>query len=248
MGLFSKDKSFKFKLIPSAPEQTQARSYLTGLMDNNIQFPTEGIADLTPTEQQIQGQLPSYLDQIASDFDTTRGYYNDVISGEYDPRTSDYYQGYRQEQDMAKEDAIAGVSRLGQKAGMARSTPVLGVQAKTGQAYDAQKLTQLGALYENERANMNNAAGSLSNLGGQQLNQVSQVEQLAQVQREQEQMKLSAMYQAVLQTLLAPYQFNAQIAGALLNEQRYMGVETGGGLTDLGFMVNAGASYAKAMA
>lgn len=239
MGLFSNDSEFEFEKIPSTPEQDQARSYLMNLMGNDIQFPTEGVAELTGTEQQIQAQLPSYLNQIASDFDTTRGYYNDVLSGDYDPRTSDYYAGYRQEQDMAKRDALLDVARLGQMAGMSRSTPVVGVQARTGTQYDTQKLQQLGALYENERTRMGNAASGLSNLGSQQLDQVSQVEQLAAVQRQQEQMKLSAMYQAALQTLLAPYKFNAQIAGSILGEQRYMGVQTGGGLTDLGFMVSA---------
>jgi hypothetical protein len=239
MGLFSKDKKLKFKLIPSTPEQTQARNYLVGLMDQDIQFPTEQVAPLTGTEQQIQGSLPSYLNQIAEDFDTTRGYYNDVLSGGYDPSTSDYYQGFRAEQNRLKQDALLGIARQGQMAGMSRSTPVLGVQARTGAAIDDATLRQLGLLYENERARRDQAAGFLSQLGGQELSQVGQVEQLAAIQRQQEQMKLSAMYQAALQTLLAPYQYNAQIAGALLSEQRYAGYTTGGGLTDLGFMISA---------
>ena len=219
MGLFSKDKKLKFKLIPSTPEQTQARSYLTGLMDQDIQFPTEQIAPLTGTEQQIQEGLPSYLNQIAEDFETSRGYYNDVLSGGYDPATSDFYQGFRAEQDRMKRDALLGIARQGQMAGMSRSTPVLGVQARTGAAIDDATLRQLGLLYENERDRRTQAAGSLSQLGSQHIGNLSYAEQLAAVQRQNEQAKLSAMYQAVLQTLLAPYQYNAQIAGALLDSR-----------------------------
>ena len=212
-------------MIPSTPEQDSARSYLTDLQNRDLQFPTKGVADLTGTEQQIQGQLPSYLNQIDADFDTMRGYYNDVLSGGYDPRTSDYYQGFRAEQDSLKKDAQLDVARAAQKGGMARSTPSVGIQARTGQAYDNQTLQQLGLLYENERVRQGQAAGLLTQIGGQQLSQVGQVEQLAAIQRQQEQAKLSAMYQAALQTLLAPYQHNAQIAEALLNEQRYYGYQ-----------------------
>jgi len=239
MGLFSKDKKLKFKLIPSTPEQTQARSYLTGLMDQDIQFPTEQVAPLTGTEQQIQEGLPSYLNQIAQDFETSRGYYNDVLSGGYDPATSDFYQGFRAEQDRMKRDAQLNVARAAQKGGMARSTPAVGIQGRVGAQYDAQALQQLGMLYESERDRRTQAAGSLSQLGSQHIGNLSYAEQLAAVQRQNEQAKLSAFYQAVMQTLLAPYQYNAQIAGALLSEQRYAGYQTGGGLTDLGFMVAA---------
>lgn len=239
MGLFSKDKKLKFKLIPSTPEQTEARGYLTDLMRNDVQYPVQQIAPLTGTEQQIQGQLPSYLNQIAEDFETSRGYYNDVLSGGYDPATSDFYQGFRAEQDRMKRDALLNIARQGQMAGMSRSTPVLGVQARTGQAYDDATLRQLGLLYENERGRQGQAAGSLSQLGSQHIGNLSYAEQLAAVQRQNEQAKLSAFYQAAVETLLAPYQYNAQIAGALLKEQRYAGYQTGGGLTDLGFMVAA---------
>jgi hypothetical protein len=242
VGIFSKDNKLKFKEIPSAPEQTQARNYLVDLMENDLQFPVQGTAELTGTEQQIQGMLPSYLGMLEEDYGAARDYYNDVLSGGYDPRTSDYYQGFRAEQDMAKRDAMLDVARMGQMAGMSRSTPVVGVQARTGAAFDAQTLQQLGLLYDNERTRMGQAAGALGQLGGQQLANLSQVEQLAMVQRQQEQMKLSAMYQAALRTLLFPYEKQAGIAEVLLGEQRYTGYQTGGGLTDWGFMMAAGSN------
>ena len=247
MGLFSKDKKLKFKLIPSTPEQTEARGYLTDLMRNDVQYPVQQIAPLTGTEQQIQGQLPSYLNQIAEDFETSRGYYNDVLSGGYDPATSDFYQGFRAEQDRMKRDALLGIARQGQMAGMSRSTPVLGVQARTGAAIDDATLRQLGLLYESERDRRTQAAGSLSQLGSQHIGNLSYAEQLAAVQRQNEQAKLSAFYQAAVETMLSKYNLNANIALKLLSEQRYAGYTTGGGLTDTAIGIQLASNLISSM-
>jgi hypothetical protein len=67
--------------------------------------------------------------------------------------------------------------------------------------------------------------------------------EIAAQERRVEQAKLAAAYDAALQTLLAPYNYNATIAMALLNEPRYVGVQTGGGMTDLGFGLKAGAPF-----
>lgn len=248
MGLFTKDKSLKFAKIPSAPEQKQARSYLVDLMENNLQFDPQPVADLTDTEKQIQGKLPSYLSMADSDFNSARDYYNDVLSGNYDPSKSDYYQGFRNEQDRLKKETQLGIARAGQKAGIARSTPVLGTQAKAGAQIDDQTLQQLGLLYENERTRMANAANELPQLTSRNLSNVGTIENLASIARQQEQDRLSAMYQAALQTMLAPYNYNAQIASALLNEQRYTGYETGGGMTDLYYGLKLGIDAAKVAA
>lgn len=248
MSLFSKEKSLKFKLIPSTPEQTQARGYLTNMMQTNYQYPTEQIADLTGTEQQIQDSLPSYLSQLDEDYEASQGYYTDVLNGGYDPRTSDFYQGLRAEQGRLKSEAQGDVARRAQKAGMGRSTPALGIQADVGNTYDAQTLQQLGLLTENERTRRAGAAEALPRLSAQRLSSVAGVEQLAAVARQQEQARLSAMYQAVVNTMLAQYNINANIAMQLLKEPRYAGYQTGGGLTDLGFLMSVGSDYAKAAA
>lgn len=213
-------------------------------MEQDLQFPTEGVAELTGTEQQIQKALPSYLDSIAQDYDTSRGYYNDVLAGNYDPRTSDFYEGYRAEQDRMKGESQLNIRRQAQKAGIARSTPVTGAQGKVGAQFDSQTLQLLGQLYENERARMAGAAQALPQLSSQYASNLSQAENLAAVNRQVEQAKLSAIYNAALQTMLAPYNMQAQIAGMLLSEQRYAGYTTGGGLTDWGFLIQAGATAA----
>ena len=239
MGLFTKDKKLKFAAIPSTPGQDQARSYLTSLFGQNMDFPEMEVADLSGTEQDIQGQIRKYLSGSQGDYDTARGYFNDVLTDKYDPATSQYYQGIRGQIDTQKGEAQAQVRRTAQKAGSARSTPFMGIEARTGQEYDNQKDVVLGNLLQQERDRKAQASMGLSQLRGQEISQLSAADQVASKEREIQQQKFQAAYQKILQDLLAPYTYNAQIASTLLNEQRYAGYTTGGGMTDAGFYLNA---------
>lgn len=232
MGLFTKSKKLKFKLIPSTPEQETARNWLQSLYLQDFQAPLQGTADLTPTEQQIQGELGNFQSASGQDYSTAASYYRDVLGGGYDPRTSPAYEGFRQEADALRRRSQQDVARAAQKAGMARSTPVTGIQSRTGAEYDSLILRALGDLYERERDRQTHAAGALPALRGQQIDTMARTSDLAAMPRQLEQHRLDALYQQAMQNLMAPYTYQANIASALLNEQRYAGVQTGGGLTD----------------
>lgn len=242
MGLFTKDQKFKFKQIPSTPEQDEARSYLTNLFRQNLSFPELQVADLTGNEQRIQSYISNYLSGFGQDYNLARKYYTDVLEGEYDPAESQYYQGIRNQLDTQKGEAQAQVRRTAQKAGSARSTPFLGIEARTGAEYDTQKDVVLGGLLQDERQFRAQAASGLSDLRGQEVAQLSAADQLAAKERMIQQMRFQAAYEKILNELLAPYTYNAQIASYILNEQRYMGVQTGGGLSDLGVLGMMGGS------
>lgn len=244
MGLFTKDEEFEFNLIPSTPEQNEARSYLSTLYKNSINYPELQIAELTPTERQVQGYLSNYLQGFGGDYELAAGYFRDVLGGEYDPYTSRYYEGMRNQLDTQKSQAQAQVRRTAQKAGSARSTPFLGIEQQAGQQYDYQKDKVLGGLELEERQLRAGAAQGLANVRGQELAQLSAVDQLAAKERMIEQMKYQAAYEKMINDLLSQYQYNAQIASMILNEQRYMGVQTGGGMSDLGVLGMMGASMA----
>jgi hypothetical protein len=250
MGLFTKSQSFKFKEIPSTSEQNRARNWLEGLYRKDMQFPLQGTADLTGTQQDIQTQLQGLLDQSGGDYQAVADYYRNVLNGGYDPKTSDFYQGFRQEATTLKQMGQRDVARSAQKAGMARSTPSVGMQGLVGADYDSKILQVLGGLYEQERDRQGQAAAGLPSLRGQQVGTMGAANQIAETARRVEQEKLDALYNQAFHTLLAPYTYQAKIAMALLNEPRYLGVKSGGGLTDLGFLTNAmssavGSYYAK---
>ena len=244
MGLFTQPKKLKFKEIPSAPEQTQARNWLQDLYQSDFNAPVEQTADLTPNEQTIQQFITDYLPQMQGNYGAAEKYYQDVVAGGYDPRTSPAYAGYRDEADRAKTIAQNQTRRGLSHGGVLGSTPGAGMIADTGANYDSKILSLLGNLYENERNRQTGAAGALMELPSRRIAGYGAASTLSEKPRQIEQAKYTAMYNAAMQDLLAPYLYKANIALALLNEQRYAGYETGGGMTDWGFLINAGASAA----
>ena len=232
MGLFTKKKKTKFELIPDAPGQGEARDYLEGLYQADISHPERQIADLTGTEQDIQSQLANWLTASSENFDTATGYYKDVLEGGYDPETSRYYQGIRNQLDRGKEEGQAGVRRTAQKAGSSRSTPFLGVEASVGQKFEDAKNVTLGGLLQDERRFKAGSAGALTAAGSQRVRDIGAAGEVAERPREIEQARFDAAYQKILQDLLAPYTYQADIATQILNEPRFQGVQTGGGQKD----------------
>jgi len=242
MGLFTKSKKLKFKLIPSTPEQTAARNWLQDLYQQDFQAPLQGVAGLTPTEQNIQDDVSRFLTESGRDYSAASNYYRDVLSGGYDPRTSPAYEGFRQEANALRARSQQEIARAAQKAGMSRSTPVTGIQGRTGAEYDSAILRALGDLYERERDRQTGAAAALPALRSQEINTMSQSAALAAEERAVEQNRLNALYEQAMHNLLAPYTYQANIASSLLNEQRYTGYTTGGGMTDFGFLASLTAS------
>lgn len=244
MGIFTKEKSLKFKAIPSAPEQTEARGYLQGTYQQELKFPTQQIADLTPEEQMIQGALPDYFAQSGGDYNLARNYYADILSGKYDPLTSPYYQGMRTNLEARKKAGVQGVLRSQQSQGVLKSGPTAALAAEQERMYNADIGTLEGGLLNEERNRMGQAAAGLPALSESRLSTMAGVSQLAEKKRLIEQDRNQAAFETAISDMLAPYLYNAKIAMALLNEQRYAGYETGGGLTDLGFMTAAASGFA----
>ena len=211
-------------------------------MNRDLKFPTLQIAGLTDTEKTVQDQVASYLQTAPADFELSSNYFRDVLKGEYDPETSRYYKGIRGQLDTQKDDAQADVKRSAQKAGTARATPSLGIEQRAGQDYDFEADKVLGSLLQDERQFMAQAGQVLPALKSEQLNQLGAADQIASKPRMIEQMRKQATYDKMVNDMLAQYKYQANIAMALLNESRYVGYGTGGGLTDLGFLVSAGAS------
>lgn len=244
MGLFTEKAKFKFKKIPSAPEQKQARGYLQSLYQEPLEYPTLEIAGLTPTEQMVQGALPDYFAESEGAYNQARNYYADILSGKYDPLTSPYYQGMRTNIEARKKAGIQGVVRAGQTQGMLKSGPTAALGAETGRMYDADIAALEGQLLEAERSRMGGAAAAIPSLENQRLARMAGISDLAMKERLIQQARNQAAFEAAINDMLAPYLYNAQIASALLNEPRYVGVQTGGGITDLGMFMQMGAEVA----
>jgi len=234
--------------IPSTPGQTEARGSIMDSMRKDIKHPTQQVAPLTKTEMGLQSQANYAIDQSQSDYDLTRSYYQDILKGNFNPQTSSYYEGFRTLQDTQKDKAQQQIKRQGQGAGMNKGLHTAALEAQTGLQYDAVKQQELGRLELAERDAQDRAAAGLPAATGQRMQTILQGQTMAQIEREQQDRKNTAMYTTAMNDILAPYVYNAQLALAIMGEQRYISQETGGGATDLGFGVQMASSFMTGMA
>lgn len=191
-----------WSVIPSMPEQQEARSLLLSLMQPGVQTPRLTVPGMTPTEEEGQSLLLKIL----------RG-------GAFaDPATSPYYQGMRREMIGEEERGVTSMRRGQQAAGMYYSTPGAGIEARYRGQMAGQRGTLLGALYEGERARDN----PYTRLGA--------VAQYGALPRLVEGAQERANYQNLLYQLLFPYQAQVPLAGSLLSETRLMGEQREGSM------------------
>lgn len=218
-----------FRRVPSAGEQDVARNYLVDLMNRNIDAPQQEVAGLTEEQKAVQGDTENVIASTNRGYQEANNYLQEVLGGNYDPRTSDYYKGLRNEAETFKADSNAALKRRSQAGGMMYSTPAAGLQAENTRRIDDRTLRQLGGLYENERDRMGQAATGIGQVDAQQISNLGAGNQLLDQQRGIEQARLNAQYQEAMTELLAPYQYQAPLASPVLQEQRYFYKSNSGG-------------------
>jgi len=134
------------------------------------QIPLQKIASMGINEQTVQGLLGQYLGTSATD---NEGYQlgmeeiKKTLGGEfYDPKTSDFWKGYRETSEMEQEQGVADLRRLGQLGGGLFSTGVAREEAGYVKGMGAERTMQLGGLYEKERDRKTNAVGQALGYAG----------------------------------------------------------------------------------
>jgi hypothetical protein len=238
MGLFTEDT--KIKPIPRTEGSKEGEAYLQQLIGQSINAPLQGTAGLTPVQMAIQQTLPLLLSRINQSGELATDEYKKTLSGDYDPRTSPYYEGLRQEADRLK---TAGTTQLRQRAelgGMLQSTPAIAQEANFVNQADSLLLKELGRLTESERGRKMLAAEGVQGAESRNLANVAAVGGIAEAARSIEQQQADALYNQALMAILAPYQYQANIANSLMNYKQDYYV-AGGGLSDLGFLAQTGA-------
>jgi hypothetical protein len=175
----------------------QMRAFLTELMTRQPNMPLQSVAGMTDTEQAGQSMLAKLL---------SGGMFED-------PRESDYYKGFRAENEMEEEGALSRLKRLSQRGGMGvmpgvgPSTGLATGAGKTMARYSGQRLSLLGGLYnqERERDNPYTRLQAVSQYGG--------------LPREIQNQQGQALYNQQYGNMMFPYQNQAPIAQNLLNYQ-----------------------------
>jgi len=195
LGLAS-GKDSSVQNVGQSAWQKQAIGFLRSLVSETPTLPTQEIAGMSQAEQLGQGQLMG------------------IMSGEafQDPRTSPAYKGFRAE-SMAQEQAGADqLRRRAQLGGAAMSSGAFGAESRYRQGMANSRLSQLGQLYESERARDN------------PYTRMAAATQYGALPRQLEQAALTSQYQSQLQQALFPYTQQAAIAEGLMGHEptRYM--------------------------
>jgi len=194
----------------------QSQAFLTSLLSGSA--PKLNVADMTEAEKASYNLLQSVISAPTPDI-----YYKGLselektLSGGYDPRTSPYYEGIKQEAAIMKEAGVSGLRRGSQAGGMFNSDTSKRAEGAYTSNMDAQVLSQLGQLFENERQRMTGATGMALNYA--KYPQESALQKImagmtyGSLPRDIENQKNMATYQSEM----FPYTNQAPIAQNLMN-------------------------------
>jgi len=166
-----------------------ARGYLKSLMGRQVDFPTRPVPSLTDTEQAGQGELAKFVAGRAFQ----------------DPGEGRYYEGFRRASKAEEEDAVGALRRRSQLGGAFYSSPSVRAEGDLRADFANNRLMQLGALYDAERARDN------------PLTRTAAAAQYGALPRQVDAAQQLAEYESALQELLFPYQAQAAIAQALMD-------------------------------
>lgn len=191
LDFFNDEQQENTPRIKETPWGAENRNYLTSLINQNVQYPTQQIAGLSDAEKQVQTLLAQ------------------VMSGStfQDPRTSPYYQGLRQEIGAETEKGVSALNRRAQSAGMYRSGTAARAEGDYRSDQANKQLSLLGSLYEQERARDN------------PYTRLQAGATYGALPRELEQAGLTSQYQQQVNQLQFPYQYQAPLAQNMLNYQ-----------------------------
>lgn len=176
---------------PKLPKQAEAaRKWLLKLLKRKKpRFPVLDIPGMTDIEEMGQSVLA------------------DIIAGKTfeDPRTSDLWEGLREELRAEEAEGVSGLRRRAQMGGVGFAGPSVRAEGEYRKGMATRRTSLLGELYERERARDNpyTRMAAVSAYGG--------------LPREIEGAQEAAQYQSIMQRLMFPYTTRAPIAAGLAN-------------------------------
>lgn len=191
------------------------------------QIPLQGIAGMGGNEQTVQALLAKYLGTSATDSEAYKlgmGELSKTLGGEYyDPKTSDFWKGYRDTSQMEQEAGVSDIRRRGQLGGGLYAEPNQRTEANYVEGMGAQRTMQLGGLYENERNRKTNAVGQALGYAGFEeqgtANRIGLGATVGAVPREIQNQQYAAQYNQQLGQSTADFNQQQQSNQALYNQQ-----------------------------
>jgi hypothetical protein len=126
-----------------------ARNTLAGGQGNQYApaSPVNQYAPVAPGQPAVNPYNPTGGPAAQLSSDVTR----DPVADFVDPRTSDSFQGYRNEVNSLRDESNQRLSRQSQLGGTVGSTPSQGIAADNNRRYDDLIMREMGNLYNQER-------------------------------------------------------------------------------------------------
>lgn len=241
MAIFTKDQKVK-RLAPTKGQQVGIDKLTDIVSAPDPTLPTLGTAELSPVQQEVQRMLGGSAQSIEEAAILATSRFRDILNDQSDPLSSQGFESFRRLKEDQKTGQITANRQAAQFGrGSTRSTPALGVESDTRRQFDLETSDEATRLIERQQDRKDNAAVGIQAAVAEGVRGLSEVTAAADIERQIESQRATALYQQALAQIMFPYDKVAGIAESLMN-RRPDTVVTGGGLTDLGFVVSAGAS------
>lgn len=145
-----------------------AMTRLEELATTTPTLPTVSLPGISGTEQQLLTQGMSLIQKLMSGempeaFQIGMDKIKSILGGEYNPLTSPYYKGLKEEAARFEEKGISDIRQRSQLGGMLYSEPAMGVEAEFSGILGTGLTKELGRLYE---ADVGRQAGMIPQLLG----------------------------------------------------------------------------------
>lgn len=152
----------------TTPYTEPAMNALQELAGTTPTLPTVSLPGISGTEKQLLTQGMSLIKQLTSG-EMPEAYklgmekIKSVLGGEYNPLTSPYYKGLKEEAARTEEKGISDIRQRSQLGGMLYSEPAMGAEAEFKGILGTGLTKELGRLYE---ADVGRQAGMVPQLLG----------------------------------------------------------------------------------
>ena len=155
-------------VLLETPYSGPAMQALHDLATTQPDLPTVSLPGTTGAEQQLLTQGMSLIQELISGempeaFKIGMDKIKNILGGEYNPLTSPYYQGLKEEAARFEKKGISGIRQRSQLGGMLYSEPAMGIEAEFSGILGTGLTKELGRLYE---ADVGRQAGMVPQLLG----------------------------------------------------------------------------------
>jgi len=201
-----------------------AMEKLAELMGRDVTLPTVDLPKLSDAEKKLVDFGTNIIQKMMGagtpePYEIGLEKIKSVLGGEYNPLTSPYYKGLKEEAARFEEQGISDIRQRSQLGGMLYSEPAMGAEAEFKGILGTGLTKELGRLYESDINRQTSMipqllgyAGYESSLPGQKIETLKSFAPMAGQERDIATKQALADWQVGTQQELFPFQYQAPIA------------------------------------